>query len=138
MASNWSAHRLKTDPLFMWPASDAQSTQPVYFTGEMVYPQMFDDYTELRKMKEAGERLAKTTDWPPLYDVEQLKVNEVPVYVAIYVDDMYVDYEFSTETARTIKGAKAFITNSMHHNAIRARSTEVLGKLWDLKVEEVD
>ncbi|TGZ78654.1 alpha/beta-hydrolase [Ascodesmis nigricans] len=136
-ASNWSAHRLKTDK-FMWSSNDPQPTEPVYFTGEMVYPHVLDEYTELRQMKDVANKIAESTDWPPLYDVDQLKKNDVPVYAAIYVDDMYVDYAFSTETAGTIRGAKTFITNSMHHNAIRAKSAEVLGKLWALKVEEVD
>lgn len=46
---------------------------------------MFDDYAELRPLKETAEILANDADWPPLYNLEQLARNEVKVTAATYV-----------------------------------------------------
>lgn len=99
---------------------------------------MFDVYPELAKMKAVGEALAQEAEWPNLYDEEQLRKNEVPVYAAVYVDDMYVDYDLSMETARTIKGCKTFVTNTMYHNAIRAKSDEVLKQVFAMRDDVMD
>lgn len=44
-----------------------------------IFPEMFDDYTHLRPWKGAAEILARDSSWGPLYDLEQLAKNEVPV-----------------------------------------------------------
>lgn len=98
---------------------------------------MFDTYPELKKLKTVGELLAQES-WGPLYDVDQLKKNEVPVYAATYFDDMYVDFELSSETARSIKGCKTFVTNAMYHNAVSAKSDEVLKAIFDLRDDVID
>jgi hypothetical protein len=119
-------------------SADESHEKPFYFTGEMVYPFMFDIYPELKKLKGVGEALAQEKDWPMLYDEEQLKKNEVPVYAAVYVDDMYVDYDLSMEAAGKIKGCKTYITNAMYHNALRAKSDDVLKALFALRDDIID
>lgn len=100
---------------------------------------MFNDYTELRgPLKSVAELLAQDTDWPPLYDPEQLRKNEVPVFAATYMEDMYVDFDFARETAATIKGCKEFINNTMFHGALRSETEKVLSELWKLKIGEVE
>ncbi|KAH7085241.1 Alpha/Beta hydrolase protein [Paraphoma chrysanthemicola] len=136
-ASKWSAERLlEKHPEFS--LKNVDENKPVYFTGEMIYPFMFDCYPELKKLKTVGELLAQEKDWPKLYDAEQLKKNEVPTYAAVYVDDMYVDFDLSMETARTIKGCKPFVTNSMYHNAIGAKTDEVLKELFARRDDVID
>jgi hypothetical protein len=136
-ASNWSAERLlEKYPEFS--LKNIEEDKPVYFTGEMIYPFMFDCYPELKKLKTVGELLAQEKAWPKLYDAEQLQKNEVPTYAAVYLDDMYVDYELSMETARTIKGCKPFVTNSMYHNAIAAKTDEVLKELFERRDDVID
>lgn len=131
-ASNWSAHRLlSSHPSF---ALDLSSPNPYQFTGEMIYPWMFTSYPELRKLAEVGEMLAQTDDWGRLYDWEVLGRSEVPVYAAVYYEDMYVDFELSMETARRV-GAKVFLSNKYEHNAIRARTEEVLREVFRLRDE---
>lgn len=44
-----------------------------------IFPDMFDDYANLRPWKGAAEVLAKDTSWAPLYDLDQLAKNEVKV-----------------------------------------------------------
>jgi hypothetical protein len=104
----------------------------------MIFPHMFEDYYELSKIKTPAEALANYEDWPELYDEEQLANNEVPVYAAVYVDDMYVDFDFSRETAGKIRGAKTFVTNIMYHDAIRSRMDEVVRNVWALREDSID
>ncbi|EKG10522.1 Alpha/beta hydrolase fold-1 [Macrophomina phaseolina MS6] len=134
--ANWSAHRIqqKLDAFSL----DKTDDSPLYFTGEMVFPWMLADYTELRSLAKVGELLAQTSDWPALYDEEQLARNEVPAYAAVYMEDMYVDYDFSMQTARKIKGCKPFVTNVMYHDAVRSRMDEVWKNIWALRDEVID
>jgi pimeloyl-ACP methyl ester carboxylesterase len=120
--TRWSAERLL-------PGDYA--TGPELFTGEHVYSWMFDDYGALAPLKEAADMLAEL-QWPKLYDAAVLAANEVPMAAAIYVNDMYVEREFSEETARAIKGARSWITDEYEHNGLRADGERILGRLIDL------
>ncbi|KAK3397601.1 Alpha/Beta hydrolase protein [Sordaria brevicollis] len=150
-ASNWAAYRIGkgiaefgSAPGLHWLLSvkDAlnyqSQEQPLYFSGEMVYPFHFDCYPELKDMKETAELLAQEDEWPQLYDLDQLARNKVPVYAASYVEDMYVDADFARETARLVKGTKVFETNVLYHGAIRAKTEEVLGQLFKLREDTLD
>lgn len=121
VASNWAAQQVGQElEDFRWLSTDNHgfdnpglaSGRPLYFTGEMIFPFMFDDYPELNKMKDAAEALAKFDQWDELYDEEQLKDNTVPVYAASYIEDMYVDFGLARETARKVNGIKTFETNT--------------------------
>lgn len=46
---------------------------------------MFNDFVELRQLRETADIVAEIEDWPFLYDEAQLQRNEVPVYAASYV-----------------------------------------------------
>ncbi|KAL9131651.1 MAG: hypothetical protein Q9217_000462 [Psora testacea] len=91
---------------------------------------MFDDYAELVDLKETADILAYVNDWPELYDGEQLANNKVPLYAAIYVEDM--------ETASKIKNCKNFITNIMYHDAISHKTDELMKRLFDLRDDTLD
>ena len=134
--SAWSARRMKPRESFSveLPSGD----EGIVFKGEMVDSTDFDVYPELKALKEVAESIAKVDDWPDLYDIDQLKRNEVPVYSATYVDDMYVDFEFAQETAKIIKGTKTYVTNTMYHNALRSRTDELLKNLFALRDESID
>lgn len=102
-ASGWSASGvLRGLPAFDMQAR-LQSDEPVLLTGEMVFPETIAESAVLGPLSEVAEGLAKVI-WGRLYDVDVLRRNEVPVYAAVYIEDMYVDYEFSKETAGIIKG----------------------------------
>ena len=51
---------------------------------------------------------------------------------------MYVEYDYSRETAEKIKGCKTFTTNVMYHNAIRSKADEVIRQLFDLRDDVID
>ena len=124
-ASRWSAERIRAE----YPEFDLSPDRPVVFTGEMIYPWMFDEYRFLQPLKTAAEILAEFEGWPRLYDPAVLRANLVPCAAAIYYDDMYVERAFSEETAQTIHGLKAWVTNEYQHNGLRADGEVVLGRL---------
>ena len=135
-ASDWSADRVvKGLPDFM-VKSDGED--PILFFGEMVFRDQFEDYDELRSLEETADIVAKMDDWPDLYDEAQLAKNEVPVYSASFYEDMYVDFQLAQQTASKIRNCKHFITNVMYHNAIQAKSDEILKQLFKLRDDVID
>ena len=127
-ASNWSAHRVRSE--LGGFESDSESG-PILFTGEMVFPWMLEDFERLRPLREAAELLAEREDWPRLYDPEVLSRNEVPVASIVYHDDLYVDREYSLETAETI-GARVWVTNEFEHDGLRVHGEEILPRLFEM------
>ncbi|HZS31496.1 MAG TPA: alpha/beta fold hydrolase [Gaiellaceae bacterium] len=118
--TNWAAQRVLPDDF---------AAQPELFTGEMIYPAMFEDQAALAPLREAAELLAQH-EWPALYDGARLERNEVPAAAAIYAEDMYVDRRFSEETAARIKGLRPWLTNEFEHDGLR--QNRVLGRLIDM------
>ena len=122
-ATRWSAQR-------MLPA-DYDGAEPELFTGEHVYPWMFEEYGALATLREAAGLLAEH-DWPRLYDPARLAANEVPVVAAIYADDMFVERAFSEQTAGAIGGLRHWLTNEFNHDGLRIDGERVLGRLIDM------
>ena len=134
-ASNWAADRVvEKSPKFNLKSVDAN----VYFSGEMIFKQNFEDYPQLEKLEQAAEVLAQTIDWGELYDIEQLKRNKVTVYSSTYIDYMYVDFDLAQETAGLIKGCKTFVTNAMYHDAPSKKGEELMRALFALKEDSID
>jgi hypothetical protein len=144
IASNWSAERVgRSLTQFQWLAGSPQSASnvrdaPLYFSGEMIYPFLFDIYPELEKMAPVADIIANYAGWPDLYDEWQLARNEVPLYAATFVDDMYVSFGLAQDTAKLVKNCKQFITNSMYHDAIRSKTNPVLRELFALRDDPID
>jgi pimeloyl-ACP methyl ester carboxylesterase len=133
--SDWSADRvIKEFPRFDHQTHEAE----ILFTGEMIFKRTFADYPELNRLEPAAEILSKVKDWSELYDVEQLKRNQVPVYSSTYVDDMYVDFGFARETAALIRGCKTFVTNALYHDAPSKKPEELMRALFFLKEDSID
>ncbi|MFN7475829.1 MAG: alpha/beta fold hydrolase [Burkholderiales bacterium] len=124
-ASNWSAERLLNE----FPEFSLDRKDCVLFTGEMIYPWMFDTYPKLMPLKEAADLLARKSDWPMLYDPAVLKYNKVPVAAAVYYDDMYVPREYAEETADIVPNIRLWHTNEYEHNGLRFDGETVLGRL---------
>jgi pimeloyl-ACP methyl ester carboxylesterase len=124
-ASGWSAERVRAG----FPEFEVSPDRPVYFTGEMVYPWMFEEYESLRPLKAAAEILANYAEWPRLYDPAVLRANNVPGAAAVYYNDMYVERHFSEETAQNIPGLKVWVTSEYEHNGLRAQGEIILNRL---------
>src|SRR5581483_4885827 len=84
--TRWAAQRIRAEYPQFRPDAD-----PLYFTGEMIYPWMIDSDPVLRPFRRAADILAERGGWAPLYDPSRLAANDVPVAAAVYYDDMYVD-----------------------------------------------
>ncbi|SLM35346.1 proline iminopeptidase [Lasallia pustulata] len=136
-ASNWSAERMIAKyPQFH--RDFPKTGKPLYFTGEMIFRHMYNSFPELKALAETAEILAEVDDWPDLYDEAQLAKNEVPVYSATYVDDMYVHFDYARETASKIKNCKHFITNVWYHDALAGKSDELMKQLFALRDDVID
>lgn len=119
--TNWSAQR-------MLPSEYQDS---ILLTGEHVFPWMFEDYPALVPLGEAAELLA-ARQWPRLYDRVALAENTVPVAALIYAGDMYVERDFSEETAAQVGGMRTWLTSEYEHNGLRVDGGRILGHLLDL------
>ena len=138
-ASNWAADRIvKNHPEFANTDPDVASEKPIYFLGEQIFRDQFHDYAGLSSLLPVADILAQKSDWPQLYDVEQLQKNTVPVFAATYVDDMYVDFEFACETAGTIRGCRNFVTNAMYHDALGSKSDDLVKQLLGMRDDVMD
>ena len=131
-ASRWAAERVRAE----FPETNWTPGKPPAFTGEMIYPWMFDDYPRLRSLRDVAELLANEARWPALYDAARLARNPVPCVAAIYAEDMYVPRALSEQTAAAIAGCKAWLTNEYEHNGLRA-SDAVFERLLALRRDEV-
>jgi pimeloyl-ACP methyl ester carboxylesterase len=123
-ATGWAAHRVRDE----FPAFDLDGGGPVRFTGEMIYPWLFEEDPALVPLAGAAARLAEKVDWAPLYDVDRLAANEVPVAAAVYFDDMYVDRDMSLATAAQIGNLRPWVTNEYAHDGL-GREEHVLDRL---------
>lgn len=80
---------------------DEDDSKAVYFVGELVsvliksvpdscslhfwikvFPDMLDDYANLRPLKDAANLISQYEDWPALYDLDKLSRNQVKVSAA--------------------------------------------------------
>jgi len=98
---------------------------------------MFDEIRALTPFKGAAAMLAAYDAWEPLYDLERLATNEVPVFAAVYHDDMYVDAELQLETARRVGNVRTWVTNEYEHDGLRANASAVLGRLMDMRAGRI-
>jgi pimeloyl-ACP methyl ester carboxylesterase len=126
-ASKWSAEKVRSE----FPEFAAQG-DPAFFTSEMIYPWMFDQYHNLKPLKELAEMLAAYDGWPKLYDADRLRENKVPVAACVYYNDIYVDRAISEQTADIIGGAKVWITNEYEHDGLRQDGVKILDKLFEM------
>jgi pimeloyl-ACP methyl ester carboxylesterase len=127
-ATEWSAQRVRAEFPQFNALTALDGDGPLLFTGEMIYPWMVENDPVLAPLTEAAEILAGRV-WPPLYDADRLRANEVPAAAAVYYDDMYVPQKFSVPTARSIRGLRPWVTNEYEHDGLRASNGKVLDRL---------
>ncbi len=128
-ATDWAAERVRADhPQF------SPDERPMLFTGEMMYPWMFDEIRSLRPFKAVAEALAQHEEYTELYDARRLASNEVPIAAAVYYDDMYVDRGFSEDSNRDVGGVQLWMTNEYEHDGLR-QDPRVLKRLMTMVAE---
>ncbi len=128
-ATQWAADRIGRQY-----QEFSTNERPLLFTGEMMYPWMFDQIRSLRPFKAVAEALAEFEDYTVLYDLERLAANEVPVASVSYFDDMYVDVGFSNETKDLVGNLQFWVTNEYEHDGIR-QDVQVTKRLISLVSE---
>jgi pimeloyl-ACP methyl ester carboxylesterase len=128
-ATRWAAQRIREH----FPAFSAEAaldgSDPVLFTGEMIYPWTVTRDPVLRPLAQAADLLAQHDAWPRLYDAGQLSRNQVPVAAAVYYDDMYVPQQFSVHTAAGVRGLRRWVTSEYEHDGLRTSGGAVLDRL---------
>lgn len=96
-----------------------EAHRPLNFTGETVFPWMFEELSQLRGFEAAVKHLAANEHPIETYDHARLAANPVPVEAAVYFDDMYVDAGLSLDTAKRVNGVHAWVTNEFEHDGLR-------------------
>uniref|UniRef100_A0A0L0NPZ0 AB hydrolase-1 domain-containing protein n=1 Tax=Candidozyma auris TaxID=498019 RepID=A0A0L0NPZ0_CANAR len=147
-ATDWAADRLRYadgNEQFVLNDELLRSEKPVYFTGEMVYKSMFDDYAQLRPLKEIAMALHSYSDWTPLYDPSGFRTltwEKVPVVAATYYYDQYVDFDLTMRVKTNLFNGngnlRQYITSEFFHNGLGANPEKVVGSLLKLLKNEVD
>ncbi|MGP8160897.1 MAG: alpha/beta fold hydrolase [Candidatus Dormibacteria bacterium] len=100
------------------------------FTGEMMFRWMFEEWAPLRPLREVAEAIATQGSWPPLYDVDRLRANRVPVVGTVYWNDPYVERGLALETAGLLGNCEVWITNEHEHQAYRVTPGRVAERLF--------
>ncbi|EXB51616.1 Proline iminopeptidase [Morus notabilis] len=132
-SSQWSANKIRAVYESEFDAiMAARERRPVLFTGEMIFPWMFDEIHALKKFKDTAHILAEKKDWPPLYNIKALNNNKVPVAAAVYYEDMYVNFKLAMETASQIAGIRLWITNEYMHSGLRDSGSQVFDYLMGM------
>lgn len=126
-ASAWSAERIAAER----PDMDPLGAQ-FQFTGEAIMPWYFTEDPALAPLRETAELLAAATDWPVLYDPQQLARNDVPVAAVAYLHDVYVDHDLATETAAAVHGLKLWETDEYHHDGLQADGEKIFATLLSM------
>ena len=147
--SNWACERVRNEPE-NFALFDAQTAidegRPILFTGEMMFPWMLDELSEMAPLKEVGHELAKR-EWPALYDVDCLKTCKVPVAAATYVEDMFVQFDLARETARIIgsehrdatlggEHVRQLMTSAYNHSGLREDGAVLFKELLAMARDE--
>ncbi len=107
-AAEEKAHRAEFDTL----------ARPLMFTGEAMFPWMFEQMPELMPFKPAMDLLMEDTSWDKIYDPQRLACNEVPLQAAVYFDDMYVDSGLQLDTLSRVGNSHAWVTNEFEHDGL--------------------
>lgn len=128
---SWSAQQVReTMPEF------ATTARPLLFTGEAIFPWMFEQERALKPFKKAVSILMQERSWPQIYNVSRLANNSVPLQAAVYYDDMYVDADLQLDTLSRVGNSHAWVTNEFEHDGIHMGN--VFSHLLELATERGD
>ena len=137
-STSWSAHRVRDEfAIAAIPGTDASpygseaearaAGAPFVFSGEHMFPWLFDDDPDLSPMREAAHLVA-AREFDSLYDLQALAENRVPSAAWIYYDDMFVP---ASESIRTAERANItyMLTNDYHHDGLRVDGVKLLDRM---------
>ena len=109
----WAAQRVRDrHPEF------AGERRPMLFTGEAMFPWMYEQQAALRPFRAAMDVLMEDTRFGRIYDADRLARNEVPLQAAVYFDDMYVDSGMQLDTLSRVGRSHYWVTNEFEHDGL--------------------
>lgn len=103
-------------------------SRPLLFTGEVVFPWMFDQEEALKPFAPVVRLLMEDGHWGRLYDQDRLASNTVPLQAAVYFDDLYVDSGMQLDTLSRVGNSHAWVTNQFEHDGLHGN--QVFGHLY--------
>ncbi len=118
--TNWAAEAVEPEDF---------RADPTLLTGEHVRRDWADTVPAFQPWREVVDAMAQVA-WPKLYDANVIAGSGVSGAAAVYVNDLFVPYEFSMETAALLPGVKVWATSEHEHSGLR--TGPVLAKLLDL------
>ena len=131
-ASNWAAERAIKERASEWdPIAPEGEDDGILFTGEMVLPFFYDELSYLRPMKRVAQSLQDRTDWPKLYDLDKLRTCKTKTACALYLDDMFVDFDLAMNVVNNYMGpnVRVYATNEYMHSGIREDGKRIIDKM---------
>ncbi|APT92017.1 proline iminopeptidase [Corynebacterium phocae] len=123
--TGWSAHRVREE-------FEDFAESGTWLTGEHIYPWQFDEDPALRPLKEAAFALAEHEWESSPYDAEALGKADAVAAAAVYLDDIFVPFEESMDTAAAYKDLRPHVTNKFQHNGIAEDGAGIFGELLRL------
>ena len=144
--TNWAAYHalqtlIKQNNEWDYTITANDEHKPVLFYGEMIFPWMNEDYAQLagHGMTNLAHSIATKTTWDTLYNPQQMKTTlsskKSIACAAVYVDDMYVDFNECRKVLGydgPLKDCKPFITNVYQHSGIRDDGSVIFDTLWKM------
>ena len=109
----WAAQRVRDGK-----SEFGADVRPLNFTGEAMFPWMFEQEAALRPFKPAMDLLMEDTSFGVIYDEDQLARNEVPLQAGVYFDDMYVDSGMQLDTLSRVGNSHYWTTNEFEHDGL--------------------
>lgn len=128
-ATRWSAHRIREEMAGFEEGADPNGAEPFYLTGEHIFPWQFDEDPALHGLKTQAQELAERTDFPSLYDISALSAAPAVVAAAVYVDDVFVPFSYSMNTAAMYRDARTLVTNQYQHDGLRVDGAKIVREL---------
>lgn len=128
----WTAERVLSDQEAGVPAIAVE--EPPLLLGEITQRWQFDPAEAdadrgLMPFAATADLLAAKDDWPPLYYLDRLAANTVPVFATAYPDDMFVPIDLSRRATSEIGGVRLAERSDKLHDGLRD-GTEVITDLF--------
>lgn len=128
-STNWSAHRIREEIPGFEEHLDPTAAEKFYLTGEHIYPWQFEEDPALHGLKDAAHTLAQRTEWTQLYDPANLAATPATAAAAVYLDDVFVPFAYSMNTAEMLRDARTLVTNRFQHDGLRVDGASIISEL---------
>ncbi|MCH4209125.1 alpha/beta fold hydrolase [Bifidobacterium sp.] len=128
---NWAAQQVRDEH-----SEFSTRQRPLLFTGEAMFPWMFEQERALRPFRSVMDVLMADTHFGTIYDMGQLARNEVPLQSVVYYDDMYVDSGLQLDTLSHVGRSHYWVTNEFEHDGLHGDA--VFRKLYGEALDRGD